>query len=81
MVEKTFQQDNVGRIRTFQGARFLFVVLIYMSHCVTPNTVQPFDFGGEIGVAFLVAVAMAGMLHYGFVKPVGNAINSKIPRS
>ena len=52
MSEDILKQENTGRIRTFQGARFLFVVLIYMSHCVTPRTLQPFDFGGEAGVSF-----------------------------
>ena len=51
------QQDNTGRIRTLQGARFLFVVLIYLSHCVTPRTVHPFDFGGELGVAFFFTLS------------------------
>lgn len=38
-----FVKDNANRIRSLQGARFLFVVLIYMSHCVTDNIVEPFD--------------------------------------
>lgn len=47
-----FRKDNTNRIRTLQGARFLFVVFIYMSHCVTANIANPFDFGGEFGVSF-----------------------------
>ena len=47
-----FTQDNTGKIRALQGARFLFFVLIYMSHCATPRVTVPFDFGGESGVAF-----------------------------
>lgn len=52
-----FVKDNANRIRTLQGARFLFVVLIYMSHCVTENIVEPFDFGGEIGVSFFFVLS------------------------
>lgn len=59
-----FVKDNANRIRSLQGARFLFVVLIYMSHCVTDNIVEPFDFGGEIGVSFFFVLS-------GFVLSLG----------
>lgn len=57
MNQDILQQDNTDRIRTIQGARFLFVVFIYISHCVTPNTTQPFDFGGEFGVSFFFVLS------------------------
>lgn len=47
-----FSQDNTGKISTLQGARFLFALLIFLSHCPLPHTTQPFDFGGELGVSF-----------------------------
>lgn len=59
-----FVKDNANRIRSLQGARFLFVVLIYMSHCVTDNIVEPFDFGGDIGVSFFFILS-------GFVLSLG----------
>ena len=52
MNDLTLKKDNTNRIRTLQGARFLFVAFIYLSHCVTPNVSTPFDFGGDIGVSF-----------------------------
>lgn len=51
------QQDNTGRIRTLQGARFLFVVLIYMSHFTTPAIAKTFDFGGDVGVSFFFCLS------------------------
>lgn len=47
-----FIEDNIGRKRTLQGVRFLFVLLIYISHCTSPNITTQFDFGGELGVSF-----------------------------
>lgn len=47
-----FSHDNTGKISTLQGARFLFALLIFLSHCPLPHTTQPFDFGGELGVSF-----------------------------
>ena len=47
-----FTQDNIGKISTLQGARFLFVLLIFLSHCSSPYITSPFDFGGECGVSF-----------------------------
>lgn len=52
MTDTILTRDNNYRIRTLQGARFLFVFMIYLSHCITPSTTTPFDFGGESGVAF-----------------------------
>lgn len=43
---------HIGRKRTLQGVRFLFVLLIYISHCTSPNITTQFDFGGELGVSF-----------------------------
>ena len=51
MQETTLRQDNTNRIRTLQAARFLFILLIYLSHSVEPLAHSPFDFGGEGGVA------------------------------
>lgn len=62
-----FVKDNANRIRTLQGARFLFVVLIYMSHCVTENIVEPFDFGGDIGVSFFLFL-VALCCHWAMVR-------------
>ena len=54
---KTIAHDNNDRIRTLQGARFLFVFMIFLSHYVTPSTIRPFDFGGESGVAFFFVLS------------------------
>lgn len=52
MNNNIFIEDNIGRKRTLQGARFLFVFFIYISHCTSTNITTPFDFGGELGVSF-----------------------------
>ena len=57
MSNNILKKDNTNRIRTLQGARFLFVVFIYLSHCVTSNVVKPFDFGGDCGVAFFFTLS------------------------
>lgn len=51
------EQDNTGKIRTLQGARFLFAVFIFISHCATPTIEQGFNFGGESGVAFFFVLS------------------------
>ena len=57
MQETTLRQDNTNRIRTLQAARFLFILLIYLSHSVEPLAHSPFDFGGEGGVAFFFVLS------------------------
>lgn len=47
-----------------ETARFLFIVFIYISHCVGVNNRAPFDFGGESGVAFFFVLS-------GFVLSLG----------
>lgn len=47
-----------------ETARFLFVVFIYMSHCISATDRAPFDFGGESGVAFFFVLS-------GFVLSLG----------
>lgn len=49
--------DKGGRIAVLQSSRFAFVLLIYISHCVTPAIRSPFDFGGEGGVAFFFVLS------------------------
>lgn len=44
------------RINTFQGARFIFVLFIFLSHCVMANF-NAFEFGGECGVAFFFTLS------------------------
>lgn len=44
------------RINTFQGARFIFVLFIFLSHCVMVN-LNTFEFGGECGVAFFFTLS------------------------
>lgn len=44
------------RIYTFQGARFIFVFFIFLSHCVIAN-LNAFEFGGECGVAFFFTLS------------------------
>ncbi len=53
-----------GRIGTLETARFLFIILIFLSHCVTETNRSPFDFGGESGVAFFFVLS-------GFVLSLG----------
>lgn len=36
-----FAQDNIGKKSTLQGARFLFVLLIFLSHCSSPYFIAP----------------------------------------
>ncbi|WP_374211133.1 acyltransferase family protein [Hoylesella buccalis] len=59
-----FAQDNIGKKSTLQGARFLFVLLIFLSHCSSPYITSPFDFGGECGVSFFFILS-------GFVLSLG----------
>ncbi len=47
-----------------ETARFLFIILIFLSHCVTESNRSPFDFGGESGVAFFFVLS-------GFVLSLG----------
>lgn len=65
MQETTLRQDNTNRIRTLQAARFLFILLIYLSHSVEPLAHSPFDFGGEGGVAFFFVLS-GFVLSYGY---------------
>lgn len=44
------------RINTFQGARFIFALFIFLSHCVMAN-LNTFEFGGECGVAFFFTLS------------------------
>lgn len=55
------------RINTFQGARFIFVLFIFLSHCVMAN-LNTFEFGGECGVAFFFTLS-------GFVLSWGHGRN------
>lgn len=57
MNSEALKQDNAGRIRAFQGARFLFVVFIYLSHCVSDNMPLAFDYGGDMGVSFFFVLS------------------------
>lgn len=65
MQETTLRQDNTNRIRTLQAARFLFILLIYLSHSVEPLAHSSFDFGGEGGVAFFFVLS-GFVLSYGY---------------
>lgn len=47
-----------------ETARFLFIVFIYISHCISESDRTPFDFGGESGVAFFFVLS-------GFVLSLG----------
>lgn len=58
------QTQRKGRIGTLETARFLFIVFIYLSHCITETDRSPFDFGGESGVAFFFVLS-------GFVLSLG----------
>ncbi len=58
------QEQRKGRIGTLETARFLFIVFIYLSHCITATDRSPFDFGGESGVAFFFVLS-------GFVLSLG----------
>lgn len=56
------------RINTFQGARFIFVLFIFLSHCVMANF-NAFEFGGECGVAFFFTLS-GFVLSWGYGKSV-----------
>lgn len=58
------------RINTFQGARFIFVLFIFLSHCVMANF-NTFEFGGECGVAFFFTLS-GFVLSWGYGTSVQN---------
>ena len=60
-----FSQDNMVKKCTLQGARFLFVLLVFFSHCSSPYILSPFDFGGECGVSFFFILS-GFVLSYGY---------------
>lgn len=57
------QHSTKQYIKTFQGARFVFVLFIFFSHCVMTNF-NTFEFGGECGVSFFFTLS-------GFVLSLG----------
>lgn len=64
-------RHNVSRrINTFQGTRFIFVLLIFLSHCVMTHF-NTFEFGGECGVAFFFALS-GFVLSWGYGTQVQN---------
>ncbi len=63
-VQSGLQQSKSATIRTLQSARFIFVLLIYLSHCALVEGGTAFDYGGEAGVAFFFVLS-------GFVLSLG----------
>ncbi len=58
------QPSKGATIKTLQSSRFIFVLLIYLSHCALVENGAAFDYGGEAGVAFFFILS-------GFVLSLG----------
>lgn len=63
-MQSGLQQSKKVTIKTLQSSRFIFVLLIYLSHCAVVENGTGFDFGGEAGVAFFFVLS-------GFVLSLG----------
>jgi len=57
MKQGVLQEKGHTRLLTLNGIRIVFALLVYISHCSTPNIATPFDFGGECGVAFFFSLS------------------------
>ena len=70
-MQTELQPSKRTTIKTLQSSRFIFVFLIFLSHCAIVENGAAFDYGGEAGVAFFFVLS-GFVLSFGYGEKIDN---------